>query len=157
MPLPGRNANCASSNMLCLTILSPMRIAMSLFTILPIIGPTDIGLIVSVVVICPSFFGSPVTMLSFSLAGMFFDFMHSVVIFVRSLIACVGIILTSVIGSIVSLGFGNVSGTSLGAPGMCFLSSQLVHLSLCEFVCSFSMYLVSLCISFLVFCLFSYQ
>ena len=55
-----------------------------LFIIRPIIGLTEIGLMLSVLSTCPPFLGSPVTMATFSDCGMSLAIRDSIAIFLRS-------------------------------------------------------------------------
>jgi hypothetical protein len=69
---PGRKADCAGSRMLCSARVCPRRVARILFTSLAKVGPTDIGRRSAVESRGPSHpgLGSPVTVFSFSCAGM---------------------------------------------------------------------------------------
>ena len=69
--LPGRNANCAGSISLCLIIADPSRSARSLLIILPMMGPTEMGRMLSVVLVIPNFLGRAVIRLDFSVFGIF--------------------------------------------------------------------------------------
>ena len=72
MSPPGRKANCAGSSRLFACMIRPRRLDIILLINLPMMGPTEIGRMLSVLFIRPSFLGRPVTMLSFSVSGMSF-------------------------------------------------------------------------------------
>ena len=81
---PGRKACPAGSRILCFSSAAPSLLAIILFIIRPIIGLTEMGLMLSVLSTCPPFLGSPVTMAVFSYSGMSLAFRESIAIFLRS-------------------------------------------------------------------------
>ena len=82
MLFPFRKANWAGSRREGGAILEPRRLARSLLTRRPMIGPTDIGRRLSVLWCMPYFFGIAVTTLVFSVEGRSFVIMHSLTILV---------------------------------------------------------------------------
>ena len=81
---PGRKACPAGSRILCFSSAAPSLLAIILFIIRPIIGLTEMGLMLSVLSTCPPFLGSPVTIAFFSYSGMSLAFRESIAIFLRS-------------------------------------------------------------------------